>query len=114
MGPVEIVALVVGGILAVAGAISTLGSAANWVVKLLQVMKAPNADQDKQLADLQEWRKDVDAKLDNDNRRIIRQADSDRITQRAMLALLSHGIDGNHIDQMVKARDALQEHLINQ
>lgn len=114
MGPAEIVMLAIGSVLAVAGAISTLGSAANWLVKLVQVIKAPNAEQDQQIAELQEWRKSVDQKLENDNRRIIKQADSDRITQRAMLALLSHGIDGNHIDQMVKARDALQEHLINQ
>ena len=31
-----------GGALAVAGAISTLGGAANWIVKLVQVFKAPN------------------------------------------------------------------------
>lgn len=114
MGPAEIIMLVIGGILAVCGAISTIGGAANWLVKFVQVMKAPNAEQNKQIAEIQEWRKAVDAKLDNDNRRIMKQADSDRITQRAMLALLSHGIDGNHIDQMMKARDALQEHLINQ
>lgn len=114
MNPVELIMLVIGGILAVCGAISTIGGAANWIVKLVQVMKAPNAEQDRQIAEILEWRKGVDAKLDNDNRRINKQADSDRITQRAMLALLSHGIDGNHIDQMVKARDALQEHLINQ
>lgn len=101
-------------VLAVAGAISTLGGAANWLVKLVQVIKAPNAEQNAQIAELQEWRKGVDQKLDNDNKRLNKKEDSDRITQRAMLALLSHGIDGNHIDQMVKARDALQEHLINQ
>ena len=114
MNPVEIIMLVIGGILAVCGAISTIGGAANWIVKLVQAMKAPNAEQDKQIADILEGRKGVDAKRENENRRINKQADSDRITQRAMLALLSHGIDGNHIDQMVKARDALQEHLINQ
>ena len=114
MNPVEVILLAIGGVLAVCGAISTVGGAANWIVKLIQVIKAPNAEQDKQIADLLEWRRGVDQKLDNDNRRINRQADSDRITQRAILALLSHGIDGNHIDQMAKARDALQEHLINQ
>lgn len=114
MNPAEMIALAIGGILAVAGAISTLGSAANWIVKLIQAIKAPNAQQNKEIAELQEWRKGVDQKLDNDNRRLNKKEDSDRITQRSILALLSHGIDGNHIDQMVKARDALQEHLINQ
>jgi len=101
-------------VLEVAGAISIVAAAGNWIVKLIAVIKAPNAEQNKHIAELQEWRKGVDLKLDNDNRRLNKKEDSDRITQRAMLALLSHGIDGNHIDQMVKARDALQEHLINQ
>ena len=106
-------AIVLGAVLAVAGGISTLGNAANWLVKLVQVMKAPNAEQDRQLAELAEWRKSVDQKLDNDNRRLNRNEDSERITQRALLALLSHGIDGNHLDQMQKAKDELQNHLIS-
>lgn len=105
---------ILNAVLEVAGAISIVAAAGNWIVKLIAVIKAPNAEQNKHIAELQEWRKGVDQKLDNDNRRLNKKEDSDRITQRAMLALLSHGIDGNHIDQMVKARDALQEHLINQ
>ena len=102
-----------GVILAIAGGISTICGAANWIVKLVQVMKAPNAEQDKQLADLQEWRKGVDAKLDNDHRRLNRNENSERITQRALLALLAHGIDGNHQEQMEKAKEELQNHLIS-
>ena len=103
----------VGGVLAVAGAISTLGGAANWIVKLVQVFKAPNLQQDKQLAELQEWRKGVDQKLDNDNRRLIRSEQGERVTQRALLALLAHGIDGNHQKQMEEAKEELQNHLIS-
>ena len=109
MGTVELVTAV----LAVAGAISTLGGAANWIVKLVQVLKAPNAEQDRQLADLQKWREGVDAKLDSDNRRLNRNEDSERITQRALLALLAHGIDGNHQKQMEEAKEELQNHLIS-
>ena len=106
-------AIVLGAILAVAGGISTLGSAANWLVKLVAVFKAPNAEQNKQLAELQEWRRGVDQKLDNDNRRLNRNEDSERITQRALLALLAHGIDGNHQKQMEEAKEELQNHLIS-
>lgn len=106
-------AWVVGGLLAVAGGISTICAAGNWIVKLVQVFKAPNAAQDKQLADLQEWRKGVDQKLDNDNRRLNRNENSERITQRALLALLAHGIDGNHQKQMEEAKEELQNHLIS-
>lgn len=109
MNTLELVAAV----LAVAGAISTLGGAANWIVKLISVMKAPNAEQNRQLAELAEWRKGVDAKLDNDNRRLNQSEDSERITQRALLALLAHGIDGNHQEQMKKVKEELEYHLIS-
>lgn len=106
-------AVVVGAVLAIAGAISTLGSAANWLVKLVQVFKAPNAEQDRQLAEIQEWKKTVDQRLDNDNRRLIRSEQGERVTQRALLALLAHGIDGNHQKQMEEAKEDLQNHLIS-
>ena len=100
-------------VLAVAGGISTIGAAGNWLVKLVQVLKAPNAKQDRDIQDLKEWRKGVDEKLDNDNRRLNKSAESDRITQRALLALLAHGIDGNHQKQMEEAKEELQNHLIS-
>ena len=98
--------------MAVAGGISTICTAGNWLIRLVQVLKAPNAQQDKQLAELQEWRKGVDQKLDNDHKRLLKKEDSDRITQRALLALLAHGIDGNHRNQMEEAKKELELHLI--
>ena len=99
--------------MAVAGGISTICTAGNWLIRLVQVLKAPNAQQDKQLAELQEWRKGVDQKLDNDNNRLLRKEEGDRVTQRALLALLAHGIDGNHQKQMEEAKEELQNHLIS-
>lgn len=111
MGWKEIIALF-GVILAVAGGIKTLGDAGEWIVKLVNAFKAPNAEQDRQLAELQEWRKGVERKLDNDNRRLNSKDENDRVTQRALLALLAHGIDGNHQKQMEDAKQELEEHLI--
>lgn len=105
--------MLVTAILAIAGGISTLANAADWLVKLIQALKAPNAEQDRQLEELQEWRKDVDQKLDNDNRRLNRNENSERTTQRALLALLAHGIDGNHQHQMQAAKEELEQLLIN-
>ena len=104
---------VIGGLLAVAGGISTICTAGNWVIRLVQVLKAPNAEQDKQLAEFREWRKGVDQKLDNDNKRLQSKEAGDRVTQRALLALLAHGIDGNHQKQMEEAKEELQNHLIS-
>lgn len=108
MGILELV----GVVLAIAGGISTIAGAANWLVKLVQVIKAPNAEQDRRLSDLEKHMEEVDGYLANDKRRLDSIDDSTRVTQRALLALLAHGIDGNHQKQMEEAKEELEIHLI--
>lgn len=103
---------IIAAVLAVAGAISTLGGAANWLVKLVQVIKSPNAEQDKRLEMLEKHMEEVDSFLANDNKRLDGIDESTRVTQRALLALLAHGIDGNHQKQMEEAKKELELHLI--
>ena len=110
--PMDNLAYIVAGVLAVAGAISTLGGAANWIVKLVQVLKAPNAEQDKRLASLEKHMKEVDNYLAADKDRLDSIDESTRVTQRALLALLAHGIDGNHQKQMEDAKVELELYLI--
>ena len=98
--------------LAVAGAISTLGGAANWLVKLVQALKAPNAEQDRRLAALEKHMQEVDGYLASDKQHLESIDESTRVTQRALLALLAHGIDGNHQSQMEEAKTELELHLI--
>jgi phenylalanyl-tRNA synthetase alpha chain len=62
---------------------------------------------------VQAWKAEVDRKLNNDNDRLACMDEGSRVTQRAILALLDHGIDGNNIEQMQHAKEALQDHLIN-
>ncbi len=108
MNAMELIAVV----LAVAGGISTLGGAANWLVKLVQVLKAPNAEQDKRLEILEKHMQEVDSFLETDKSRLDNIDESTRVTQRALLALLAHGIDGNHQKQMEEAKEELEIHLI--
>ena len=103
---------IVTAVLAVAGAISTLGAAANWLVKLIGALKAPNAEQNIRLDKLEKHMEDVDKFLDADKKRLDNVDESTRVTQRALLALLAHGIDGNHLPQMEEAKTELQNHLI--
>ena len=102
----------VAAVLAIAGGISTLAGAANWLVRLVGAIKAPNAAQDRRLSDLEARLQQVDAFLANDKRRLDAIDESTRVTQRALLALLAHGIDGNHHKQMEEAKDELEHHLI--
>lgn len=96
-----------------ASAVVLLWSAVKAGVEIIKAAKAPNDKQNERLEVLETWKKEVDNKLLNDNKRLETIADDNRVTQRALLALLNHGIDGNNIKQMQDAKDDLQAHLIN-
>lgn len=100
-------------VLAVASAIVLLSNAAEKIARAVQAAKAPNAKQDERLQALEDWQKKVDASLAKDLDRFEALDEGERVTQRALLALLDHGIDGNNIEQMQHAKEALQNHLIN-
>ena len=100
-------------VLATASAVVLLSNAAEKIVKAYKAAKAPNVHQDERLDALEEWRREVDRKLTRDNDRLGEIEKGDRATQRALLALLDHGIDGNNIEQMQHAKEELQNHLIN-
>ena len=48
----------------------------------------------------------------NDKARLDAIEEGNRVTQKALLALLSHGIDGNDVDSMRQAKGELEEYLI--
>ena len=100
-------------LLAAALAITTLSNAVEKIVKAVKAAKAPNDRQDERLDALEAWKSEVDRKLLNDNIHLGNIDSDNRVTQRALLALLDHGIDGNNIQQMQHAKEELQEHLIN-
>lgn len=100
-------------VLATASAVVLLANAAEKIVKAYKAAKAPNLRQDERLDDLEAWRRTVDHKLNRDTERLGNIEEGDRAIQRALLALLDHGIDGNNLKQMQDAKTALQNHLIN-
>ncbi len=100
-------------LLAAASAIVLLSSAAEKIIAAIKAAKAPSVQQDARLSDLESWRRTVDGKLDSDNDRLGAIEDGTRSTQRALLALLDHGIDGNNVKQMQDAKEELVNNLIN-
>lgn len=100
-------------LLTAATALVLLSNAAEKIVKAVKAARAPGVTQDARLDALEEWRKTVDSKLSRDNERLEVIEEGTRASQRALLALLDHGIDGNNIKQMQDAKEALQNHLIN-
>lgn len=100
-------------ILALVSAFILIATAIEKIAKAVKVAKAPNDRQNERLDALETWRTDVDRKLSVDNDRLGDIDNANRVTQRALLALLDHSIDGNNIEQMQHAKEELQDHLIN-
>ena len=59
-----------------------------------------------------EWRKEVDRKLDSDNKRIDDLSEGIRELCKSNLAILKHLINGNSKDKLTEARDNMNEYLI--
>lgn len=100
-------------ILAIASAFVLIATAVEKFMQARKAVNAPNAKQDERLAALEAWKAEVDRKLLRDHDHLITIDEGNRVTQRALLALLAHGIDGNNIEQMQHAKEELQDLLIN-
>lgn len=100
-------------ILAGASAIVLITNAVEKITGALRVARAPMTEHGQRLSALEDWQEEVERKLRCDNDRLSDIDESMRVTQRAILALLDHGIDGNNIDGMCHAKEELQNHLIN-
>ena len=82
------------------------------ITSVIKAVKSPNVRQDERITALETNVKQLKDYLDNDNRRIKTIEAGNRITQQALLALMSHALNGNDVDKLEKARDDLQEYLI--
>lgn len=102
-----------GTVLTFASGFLLIANAVTMLIRISKARKAPDERQDARLDTLEEWRKEVDKKLTSDHDHLRAIDEGNRVTQRALLALLEHGIGGSNIEQMQRAKEELQEHLIN-
>lgn len=111
--PGEIVTLVIGGILALSGAVSTIGGAVEKIAKAVRVAKAPEQMQNAEIDELKKRLDKVEVWLANDKKQIADAKECNHVLTKGMLALLEHGINGNNIDQMRDAKNGVEAYLIN-
>ena len=109
----QTIAVAIGCVLAFCGAISTVGGAVEKVAKVVKAAKAPNDEQDRRLGIVEKEIVDIKGFLANDKKRIDSLEEGNRVTQRALIALLGHGLDGNNQKQMEDAKKELESYLIN-
>lgn len=91
--------------LTICGAIITIGGAAAIISKAIEKRKKPDKDAAEML-------KKHSEQLDNDNRRLKELEEGNKVIMQALLAIMSHELDGNHTDDLRKAHDTLKEYLI--
>lgn len=87
-------------------------AAVGCVTTIIKKVKQPNEIQNDRLDKVEQKLERYDTLFQQDNKRLTHIEDGNRVTQRALLALLAHGIDGNDIDAMRKAKAELTEYLI--
>ena len=107
-------------LMACCSALITISAAAAVIINAFKKLKEPENVQNQKLEDISKKIDSIEARLkiheeyfNNDNRRISAIEEGNRVTQKALLALMSHAINGNDVDKLKEAENALREYLIN-
>lgn len=106
-------------IVAICGAIVTVAGAVTVIVKAIKQVKAPEVLQndritacESNIADIYKKFMDYDMFLKRDKKRLDKLEDGNEVVSEALLALLSHAINGNDVDGLVSAKNKLNNYLI--
>lgn len=89
-----------------------VASVATLAVTVAKTAQKPNATQNERLDALEAWRAEVDSRLEVGNRHFDSIDQGNRVTQEALLALMSHAINGNDIEKLREAKAKLENYLI--
>jgi capsule polysaccharide export protein KpsE/RkpR len=100
-------------ILFACSAISTIGAAIVVISTFVTKAKAPNVAQNDRITVLETEMAEVKRHQDSDNKRLKSMEDGNKVTQKALLALMSHALNDNDNDKLIAAKDELERYLIN-
>lgn len=91
--------------------IITVGAVVTLFLTVGKAAQRLNQTQDERLDTLEKWQSEVETRLETGSSHFERIDSGNRVTQRALLALMSHAINGNDIDKLRKAKDDLETYL---
>lgn len=107
-------------VLSVASGITIIAVAVSWLLRGIAACRKPEETQNEKIQELKlevesikKRMDDHDAYLSNDKRHIESIESGNRVTQEALLALLSHAISGDGIEELRKAENSLKYYLIH-
>lgn len=101
-------------------ALITIAAAVSIIISAVKKLKEPENVQNNKIRDIEDKMKHLEDRLkkheeyfNNDNKRLLAIEEGNRVTQKALLALMSHAINGNDVDKLKEAENSLREYLIN-
>jgi hypothetical protein len=112
METIEAIYTVAKLLLAFGASIITIGGAGAVIIGLIKWFKKPDQTRDEKVKEHEETLKKHTELLERDHRRLQALEEGNKIMMQSMLALMSHSIDGNHIEDLKQARDDLQKYII--
>lgn len=112
MDEIQAIYTVIKLLLMLAGSVITIGGAGAVIIGLIKWAKKPDQTRDEKVKEHDETLKKHTELLERDHRRLQELEEGNKIMMQSMLALMSHSIDGNHIEDLKQARDDLQKYLI--
>ena len=95
------------------GAVCSVAAAIAVFYRAAAKAQEPEHVQNRRLDELEKKVDKFSEYLDRDNKRLNSLDEGNRVTQQALLALMSHAINGNDIDKLSRAKDDLENYLIN-
>ena len=89
-----------------------VASVVTLAVTVAKTAQKPNKTQDERLDALEAWKVEVENRLETGNRHFEAIDTGNRVTQEALLALMSHAINGNDVEKLKEAKAKLENYLI--
>ena len=83
------------------------------ILRAVGKAKAPEQLQNDRIKCIEDRLAVYDKRFAQDDERLKAIESCTKLSQRALLALLSHGIDGNEVEEMRKAKKSIEDYLIN-
>lgn len=111
--PDATITFTISDVLWLCGAVCTVAAAIAVFYKAAAKAQEPEHVQNQRLDALEKKVDKFAEFFDRDNKRLNSLDEGNRVTQQALLALMSHAINGNDVDKLTRAKDDLESYLIN-
>ncbi len=106
-------AMIFGALISISAFVVAMYKLVEIITKVIQKTKAPEAAQDKEIANLKEDYENMMDLIKRDDKRLRVLEDGMNVLIKGQLALLGHAVEGNNADECKEARTQIYEHLMN-